>query len=192
MTLLQEDLAKLSLADLQGRLGAPQDGLSQDEARRRLARYGPNELPEKKANPFLKFLASFWGPIPWMIEVAAILSLLVRHWADFGIILVLLVVNAVVGFWEEYQAGNAIAALKKKLALDGPGQARRRLGGDPGPRAGPGRPHPPAARRHRPRRRQAARGRSDRGRSIGPDRRITAGHKERRGCRLFRFDRQAG
>ncbi len=117
MTLLHEDLAKLSLADLQGRLGAPQDGLSQDEARRRLAQYGPNELPEKKENPLLKFLASFWGPIPWMIEAAAILSLLVRHWADFGIILVLLVVNAVVGFWEEFQAGNAIAALKKKLAL---------------------------------------------------------------------------
>ena len=58
-----------------------------------------------------------------MIEAAAILSLLVRHWADFGIILVLLVVNAVVGFWEEFQAGNAIAALKKKLAL--PAKAKR-------------------------------------------------------------------
>ena len=133
MTLLQEDLAKLTLADLQGRLGASPDGLSHDEARQRLAQYGPNELPEKKANPLLKFLASFWGPIPWMIEVAAILSLLVRHWVDFGIILVLLVVNAVVGFWEEFQAGNAIAALKKKLALAGQGQARRPLGVDPGP-----------------------------------------------------------
>ena len=117
MTLLQEDLAKLTLADLQGRLGASPDGLSHDEARQRLAQYGPNELPEKRANPLLKLLASFWGPIPWMIEAAAILSLVVRHWVDFGIILVLLVVNAVVGFWEEFQAGNAIAALKKKLAL---------------------------------------------------------------------------
>jgi H+-transporting ATPase len=52
-----------------------------------------------------------------MIEVAAILSALLRHWQDFGIILALLLMNAGVGFWEEFQAGNAIAALKAKLAL---------------------------------------------------------------------------
>ncbi|MGW8318658.1 MAG: plasma-membrane proton-efflux P-type ATPase, partial [Candidatus Promineifilaceae bacterium] len=67
-------------------------------------------------NPLLRFLAYFWGPIPWMIEAAALLSALVQRWADFVIILTLLLANAVVGFWEEYQAGNTIAALKKKLA----------------------------------------------------------------------------
>jgi H+-transporting ATPase len=107
----------LSLADLEKHLETSPDGLGQAEARRRLEQYGYNELPEKKVNPILKFLFYFWGPIPWMIEVAAILSLLVRHWADFGIILALLLVNAVVGFWEEYQAGNTVAALKAKLAL---------------------------------------------------------------------------
>jgi H+-transporting ATPase len=106
-----------SLSDLQARLGASTDGLDAREVQRRLAQYGYNELPEKSVNPLLKFLSYFWGPIPWMIEVAVILSALVRHWVDFGIILVLLLVNAVVGFWEEYQAGNAIAALKSKLAL---------------------------------------------------------------------------
>jgi len=106
-----------SLSELQARLGASTDGLSASEVQRRLAQYGYNELPEKRVNPLLKFLSYFWGPIPWMIEVAVILSALVRHWVDFGIILVLLLVNAVVGFWEEYQAGNAIAALKSKLAL---------------------------------------------------------------------------
>jgi H+-transporting ATPase len=107
----------LPLAEFEERLGASSDGLSQAEAGHRLAQYGYNELVEKKTNPLLKFFSYFWGPIPWMIEVAAILSVLVRHWADFGIILALLVVNAVVGFWEEYQAGNTIAALKAKLAL---------------------------------------------------------------------------
>ena len=93
-------------------------GLSRAEAARRLVQYGFNELPEKKVNPILKFLSYFWGPIPWMIEAAVLLSALVRHWEDFAIILVLLVGNAVVGFWEEYQAGNAIAALQARLALE--------------------------------------------------------------------------
>jgi H+-transporting ATPase len=92
-------------------------GLTRAEVKQRLAQYDYNELPEKKRNPFLKFLTYFWGPIPWMIEIAVILSAMVKHWPDFFIILVLLVANAVVGFWEEYQAGNAIAALKEKLAL---------------------------------------------------------------------------
>jgi H+-transporting ATPase len=91
--------------------------LSQAEAKRLLQQHGHNELAEKKANTLLKFLSYFWGPIPWMIESAAILSAVVRHWPDFAIVLTLLAANGVVGFWEEYQAGNAIAALRKKLAL---------------------------------------------------------------------------
>lgn len=92
-------------------------GLSQIEVEKRLNQFGYNELSETKQNPVLKFLLFFWGPIPWMIEAAAILSALVKHWEDFAVILLLLVTNSVVGFWEEYQAGNAIAALKAKLAL---------------------------------------------------------------------------
>jgi H+-transporting ATPase len=98
-------------------LGFSSEGLTRSEAQARLAKYGYNELLEEKANPVLKFLSYFWGPIPWMIEVAAILSAVVRHWEDFGIILALLLLNAGVGFWEEYQAGNAVTALKAKLAL---------------------------------------------------------------------------
>jgi H+-transporting ATPase len=112
-----EDIKQLPLAELQSRLGTTADGLSQGEAQSRLVRFGYNEIPEVKTNPFLKFLTYFWGPIPWMIEAAVVLSAVVRHWPDFFIILVLLLANAAVGFWEEYQAGNAIAALKAKLAI---------------------------------------------------------------------------
>jgi H+-transporting ATPase len=113
----KDDLKSLPMPDLQAKLGSSPDGLSQAEAQKRLTEYGPNEIEEKKINPFLKFLTYFWGPIPWMIEAAVVLSALVRHWPDFFIILVLLVANAVVGFWEENQAGNAIEALKAKLAI---------------------------------------------------------------------------
>ena len=113
----KDDLKSLPLAEVEKRLGSSPDGLSQAEAEKRLTQYGPNEIEEEKTNLLLKFLAYFWGPIPWMIEVAVILSGVVRHWPDFFIILLLLVTNAVVGFWEERQAGNAIAALKAKLAI---------------------------------------------------------------------------
>ncbi|MEJ2647806.1 MAG: plasma-membrane proton-efflux P-type ATPase [Sedimentisphaerales bacterium] len=110
---------KKSLESLISELGAsPDQGLSDSEAQSRIEQYGYNELTEKRSNPILKFLTYFWGPIPWMIEVAVILSAIVHHWADFWIIMVLLLMNGIVGFWEEYQAGNAIEALKKKLALE--------------------------------------------------------------------------
>jgi len=113
----KDDLKSLPMPEVEKQLGSSPDGLSQAEAQKRLTQYGANEIAEKKTNPFLKFLTYFWGPIPWMIEVAVILSGVVRHWPDFFIILLLLVSNAVVGFWEERQAGNAIAALKAKLAI---------------------------------------------------------------------------
>ena len=113
----KEDLKSLPLAVVEKKLGSSPDGLSQTEAQKRLTQYGPNEIEEKKTNPFLKFLSYFWGPIPWMIEAAVILSAIAQHWPDFAIILLLLLANAVVGFWEEHQAGNAIEALKAKLAI---------------------------------------------------------------------------
>ena len=101
----KDDLQSLPLAEVEKRLGFSPDGLSQAEAQKRLTQYGPNEITEKKANPLLKLLTYFWGPIPWMIEAAVILSGVLRHWPDFFIILVLLLANATVGFWEEHQAG---------------------------------------------------------------------------------------
>jgi H+-transporting ATPase len=125
MSYMRDDLKEVPMPELQAKLEASPDGLSQVEAQRRLAKYGYNEIAEKRTHPFFDFLTYFWGPIPWMIEAAAILSGLIRHWPDFFIIVVLLLANAVVGFWEEYQAGDAIAALKAKLAI----RARVRRGG---------------------------------------------------------------
>jgi len=106
-----------SLEILKQRLGFSEAGLTDAEVQGRQAEYGYNEISEKKKNPLIKFLSYFWGPIPWMIEAAIVLSAVVRHWAELAIIAVLLAANGVIGFWEEYQAGNTIEALKAKLAL---------------------------------------------------------------------------
>jgi H+-transporting ATPase len=113
----KDDLKSLPMPEVRKRLGASADGLTAAEALKRLTENGPNEIVEKKDNPLLKLLTYFWGPIPWMIEVAVILSGVLRHWPDFFIILLLLVANAAVGFWEEHQAGKAIDALKAQLAV---------------------------------------------------------------------------
>ncbi len=64
----------------------------------------------------LELLSHFWAPIPWMIEAALVLTAVTARWVDFVIILALLLLNALVGFWEEHQAAGAIAALKERLA----------------------------------------------------------------------------
>ncbi|MDJ0313599.1 plasma-membrane proton-efflux P-type ATPase [Arthrobacter sp. H35-D1] len=110
-------LKTLPMQEVQRQLGTSPDGLGQREAAKRLIHYGPNEIAEHHANALLKFLSYFWGPIPWMIEAAVILSAVVGHWPDFFIILVLLLANALVGWSEERQAGNAIEALRAKLAV---------------------------------------------------------------------------
>jgi H+-transporting ATPase len=111
-----EEAKKAEINELLDKLTTSKKGLSSSEARERLQQYGPNEIPEKKVNPIVKFLGYFWGPIPWMIEAAVIMSAIIHHWPDFGFILILLMLNAVVGFWQEYKADNAIELLKQKLA----------------------------------------------------------------------------
>ena len=112
------DFSKLSIEESLKRLNVDiEQGLSQEEVDTRLKQFGPNALEEKKENLLLKFLSYFWGPIPWMIEIAAILSAAIQHWPDFFIILFLLLFNAAVGFWQEHQAANAVEALKKQLAI---------------------------------------------------------------------------
>ena len=95
----------------------PSLGLSVDEAKSRLGKFGPNALEEKKESALLKFLSYFWGPLPWMVEAPAVMALLIQDWVDFSIIMFMLIFNGVLGFWEESAASNALATLKNSLAL---------------------------------------------------------------------------
>ena len=99
------------------RLKASRQGLTGGEAAGRLAETGPNAIPEEHKSLLAEMGSFFWGPIPWMIEVALILSAVLRHWADVIIVGVLLVFNAGVGFWQQRTAADAVAALKSQLAL---------------------------------------------------------------------------
>jgi len=112
-----EDIKKASVDEIFKQFSSSKSGLSSQDAKVRLDKYGPNEIIEKKVNLLLKFLGYFWGPIPWMIEIAAILSAIIHHWEDFWIIMVMLMINAVVGYWQEHKADNEIESLKKKMAL---------------------------------------------------------------------------
>ena len=91
-------------------------GLSEKEVKERLEKFGYNEIKEKEESWIHRLFRRFWGPIPWMIEIAAILSAVAKRWEDFIVIMIMLLVNAFVDFYQESKALNAIAVLKKKLA----------------------------------------------------------------------------
>lgn len=78
---------------------------------------GENALTDHHIGTYERLARFFWGPIPWMIEIAAILSAILGHWDDLAIILAMLLINAGVSFWQEFNADNAIALLKQRLAL---------------------------------------------------------------------------
>ena len=114
-------------------------GLSSAEAARLLAELGPNEVPERRHNPVLAFLGRFWGPMPWLLELAAVLALAVGHATEAAVILVLLVVNAVIGTVQSSSARRALALLRRDLAVSvttlrdgawGPVPARELVAGD--------------------------------------------------------------
>jgi len=111
-----DEVKKISTSELLDKLSSDVKGLSEEDAESRL-KYGINEISEGQQNHLKKFLGYFWGPIPWMIEFALIISLLIQHWPEFAIILLLLLINGLVGFFQEDRADNAIELLKEKLAF---------------------------------------------------------------------------
>jgi H+-transporting ATPase len=111
-------LANPNVAEIVAKLETdPKTGLNAGQLQERLSKYGPNALPEEKKSALSGFLAYFWGPIPWMIEAAALMALIVGDWGDLTIITSLLLFNALLGFWEEHEASDALDALKNSLAL---------------------------------------------------------------------------
>jgi H+-transporting ATPase len=95
----------------------PQNGLTSDEARRRLEKFGPNAMPDTSAHPLRTALEKFWAPVPWMLEAAILLELALGKYVEAAIIAALLVFNAALGLLQESRAQATLAALKSRLAL---------------------------------------------------------------------------
>ncbi len=91
-------------------------GLTESQAKQALEQFGYNEIKEHEEPLWHRVFRRFWGPIPWMIEIAALLSAIVQKWEDFVIITIMLLVNALLDFFQEHRALNALKALKQKLA----------------------------------------------------------------------------
>ncbi|MDA8090910.1 MAG: plasma-membrane proton-efflux P-type ATPase [Nitrospiraceae bacterium] len=108
---------KLSAEDALDLLETSSGGLTEAEADNRLKKFGPNEITEKGKNPLLEFMRRYWGPMPWLLELAMGLSFLLAHRLEAGIIFALLTLNAVIGHMHSRSSQKAVELLKKKLAI---------------------------------------------------------------------------
>src|ERR1039457_2851681 len=93
-------------------------GLSSEEARQRLEKVGPNAMPDTTLHPLRRALGKFWAPVPWMLEAAIVLELVLGKDVEAVIIAALLVFNAALGLFQESRAQATLAALKSRLALN--------------------------------------------------------------------------
>src|ERR1035441_4549767 len=93
-------------------------GLTTEEARRRLEKFGPNAVPATSVHPLRRALTQFWAPVPWMLEAAIVLEVVLGKYVEAAIIAVLLAFNAALGFFQEGRAQATLAALKSRLALN--------------------------------------------------------------------------
>ena len=93
------------------------EGLTSVEARRRLEQSGPNAMAEERARPWRRLLGKFWAPVPWMLEAAILLQLVLGEYIEAAVIAVLVIFNAALGYLQEGKAQATLAALKSRLAL---------------------------------------------------------------------------
>ncbi|KAK4488465.1 hypothetical protein RD792_004229 [Penstemon davidsonii] len=117
------DLENIPIEEVFENLRCRKEGLSSEDANRRLEIFGYNKLEEKVESKFLKFLGFMWNPLSWVMEAAAIMAIALANgggrppdWQDFVGIITLLIINSTISFIEENNAGNAAAALMARLA----------------------------------------------------------------------------
>ena len=115
---------------------SPSPGLTAAEVATRLSQFGPNTVREERPHPVRQFLERFWAPIPWLLEATIIIQLFLGERVEAGVIAGLLVLNAVLGFFQEGRAQKALGPAAATIACRGARatgwrMAEHRSGGTP-------------------------------------------------------------
>jgi magnesium-transporting ATPase (P-type) len=107
----------MDIEQILAQLDVGRTGLSQAQAQQRLREQGPNRLPEAKPrHPLLRFLTQFHNVLIYVLLSAAAVTLALRHWVDAGVIIGVVMINALIGFLQEGKAENALAAIRDMLS----------------------------------------------------------------------------
>ena len=112
---MDSEFEKLSTKECYNKLNSSSSGLSSSDVEQRIRQYGKNEVVEKKENPVLKFLKKFWAPVPWMLEITAIITFFIGKDLDTYIILSLLIFNSFISFFQESRASDAVEMLRSRI-----------------------------------------------------------------------------
>lgn len=102
--------------ELLRQLGSREDGISGEESQKRLLEFGPNEIPDAGRKPIWKIvLKQFNNLMVYILLAAALISFFTKHYVDVYVILAIIIINAIIGFVQEYKAEGALIALKNLL-----------------------------------------------------------------------------
>ena len=111
------DFKQLSIEETFKILETSMLGLTESEAKNRMEKFGYNEIAEDKKNPLVEFFSRYWGPMPWLLELAILLSCVLEHYVEAVIIFVLLTINVVIGFTHSRNSQRVLEFLKNRLAI---------------------------------------------------------------------------
>jgi H+-transporting ATPase len=114
---MDNEFEKLSTKECYNKLNSSSSGLSSSDVEQRIRQYGKNEVVEKKENAVLKFLKKFWAPVPWMLEITAIITFFIGKDLDTYIILSLLIFNSFISFFQESRASDAVEMLRSRITV---------------------------------------------------------------------------
>ena len=111
----KDEFKSMKINDVFKKLASGRGGLAEKDAKRRIEKYGYNEIQEEKENYLMVFLRKFTGPVPILLIIVMIISYILHNFNDTYIIIALLFFNTIIAFYEEYRADRSIEALKQRL-----------------------------------------------------------------------------
>lgn len=111
------DFKNVSIADTIQRLHSSDKGLTNADVQERIAFFGKNEIAEKRENLCIEFFKRYWGPMPWLLELAMLLSFALKHELEGSVIFGLMTLNAIIGFMHSRGSQKAVKLLKQRLAI---------------------------------------------------------------------------